>query len=101
MRKNLIIIALVLFVAPLFAQTIETVDVSKAPNGLFKASAHDCTIEGMVVNGLKEGAWMEYYTSNTYLPKKIVTYQNGKRNGVFVEIDKTGSITKKAEYKND
>jgi len=101
MRKNLIIIMLVLFAAPLFAQTIETVDVSKAPNGLFKTTAHDCTIEGTVLNGQKEGTWIEYYNSNTYLPKKIVNYQNGKRNGVFVEIDKTGSITKKAEYKND
>ena len=27
--------------------------------------------------------------------------RRGKRNGVFIEIDKTGSITKKAEYKND
>jgi antitoxin component YwqK of YwqJK toxin-antitoxin module len=95
MNKNLIIIILVLFATPLFAQTIETVDVSKAPNGVFKASAHDCNIEGTVVNGQKEGTWIEYFNSNTYLPKKIVNYQNGKRNGVFVEIDKTGSITKK------
>ena len=101
MRKNLIIIALVLFAAPMFAQTIETVDVAKAPDGLFKATAPDCTIEGMVVNGKKEGTWMEYFNSNTYLPKKIVNYHNGKRNGVYVEIDKTGSISKKAEYKDD
>ena len=101
MRKNLIIIVLVLLAMPIFAQTIETVDVTKAPNGKFTASASDCTIEGTVVNGQKEGTWIEYYSSNTYLPKKIVNYDKGKKNGVFVEIDKTGSITKKAEYKND
>ena len=101
MRKNLIVIILALFAAPLFAQTIETVDVSKAPNGPFKATAPDCTIEGTVVNGHKEGTWIEYFNSNSFLPKTIVNYQNGKRNGVFVEIDKTGSITKKAEDKND
>ena len=101
MNKNLIIIILALFATPLFAQTIETVDVSKAPNGVFKATAHDCSIEGTVLNGHKEGTWIEYFISNTYLPKKIVNYKNGKRDGMFVEIDKTGSITKKAEYKDD
>lgn len=101
MRKTLIIIAMTLFAMPMLAQTIESVDVSKAPNGVFKTTAGDCTIEGNVVNGKKVGTWMEYFNSNTYLPKKIVNYENGKRNGVFVEIDKTGSITKKAEYKDD
>ena len=100
MRKTLIIIAMALFAMPMFAQTIETVDVKKAPDGKFTASGNDCTIEGQVQNGQKMGTWIEYY-SGTYLPKKIVNYENGKKNGIFVEIDKTGSITKKAEYKDD
>ena len=49
MRKNLIIIMLALFTMPVFAQTIESVDVSKSPNGVFKASAGDCSIEGTVL----------------------------------------------------
>ena len=92
---------MVMFATPVFSQTIESVDVKKAPNGKFKTSSAECTIEGTVLNGQKEGVWMEYFNSNTYLPKKIVTYQNGRRNGVSVESDKTGSITKKAEYKDD
>ena len=101
MRKNLIVIILVLFAMPMLAQTIESVNVSSSPNGKFTTAAADCTIEGTVQNGLKEGTWIEYYTSNTYLPKRIVNYLKGKKNGVSMEIDKTGSITKKAEYKND
>ncbi len=101
MRKTLIITIMALFAMPLFAQTIETVDVSKAVNGKFTTTAHDYTIEGQVVNGQKVGTWIEYYNSNTYLPKKIVNYVNGKKDGIFVEIDKTGSLSKKAEYKND
>ena len=102
MRKTLIIIAMVLMAMPMFAQTIETVDVSKAPNGKFTTAAADYTIEGSVLNGQKIGTWIEYFTgNNSYLPKKIVSYVSGKRNGIYVEIDKTGSITKKAEYKND
>ena len=100
MRKTLIIIAMVLFSMPMFAQTIESVDVSKAPNGRFTSKGNDCTIEGMVQNGKKEGTWIEYFL-DSYLPKKIVNYVNGKKNGIFIEIDKTGSITQKAEYKND
>ena len=101
MRKNLIVIMLALFAMPVFAQTIESVDVSKSPNGVYMASAGDCCIEGTVADGKKVGTWIEYYNSNTYLPKRIINYVNGKRNGVYVEIDKTGSITKKAEYKDD
>ena len=86
MRKTLIIIAMALFAMPMFAQTIETVDVKKAPDGKFTASGNDCTIEGQVQNGQKMGTWIEYY-SGTYLPKKIVNYENGKKNGIFVEID--------------
>ena len=101
MRKNLIIIVMVLLAMPIFAQTIETVDVTKAPNGKFVATGNDCKIEGTVMNGLKEGTWIEYFTNPDFLPKKIVSYEKGKKNGAFVEIDKTGSITKKMEYKND
>ena len=84
MRKILIITLMALFSMPVFAQTIESVDVTKAPNGPFKTTASDCTIEGTVHNGQKIGTWIEYYNSNVYLPKKIVNYQNGKRNGVFL-----------------
>ena len=100
MRKTLIIIAMALFSMPMFSQTIETVDVSKAKDGKFTASSYECTIEGTVLNGQKVGTCIEYFNSNTYLPKKIVNYVNGKMEGVYVEIDKTGSLTKKAEYKN-
>ena len=100
MRKTLIIIAMALFALPMFAQTIESIDVKKSPDGKFTAPGNDCTIEGQVQDGQKTGTWIEYY-AGTYLPKKIVNYEKGKKNGIFVEIDKTGSITKKAEYKDD
>ncbi len=101
MRKTLIIIIMACFTMPMLAQTVETANVTKAPNGKYTLAVNDYTIEGTVQNGQKVGTWMEYYNSNTYLPKKIVNYVNGKKHGIFIEIDKTGSITKKAEYKND
>ena len=78
MRKTLIIIIMAMFAMPMFAQTIETIDVKKAPNGPFKAVMGDYTIECTVLNGQKQGTWIEYYNSNTYLPKKIVHFVNGK-----------------------
>lgn len=100
MRKLLTIILLTCLSAPTFAQDIETVEVKNAPNGKFTLALPDRVIEGMVANGLKEGTWVEY-SSGSFLPRHIVNYENGKKNGVFVEIDKTGSIVKKASYKND
>ena len=90
MRKTLIITILAMFSMPIFAQNIESVDVTKAPNGKFTAKGSDCLIEGTVQNGLKEGSWTEYYTSPEYLPKRIVSYQKGKKNGVTIEFDKIG-----------
>ena len=101
MRKNLIIIILAFIAMPMFAQSIESVDVSKAPNGKFTISVSDGLIEGNVVNGQKDGTWMEYFTSTPFLPKRLVTYEKGKRNGICLEIDKTGSVTKKSEFKDD
>ena len=101
MRKNLIIMMLALFSTPIIAQTIESVDVSKASNGKFSTQTNEVVIEGTVMNGQKEGTWIEYFVSTPHLPKKIVNFEHGRKNGIYVEIDKTGSITKKAEYKND
>ena len=101
MRKTLIIIVMALCAMPMFAQTVETVDVKKAPNGVFTTAVADYTIEGTVLNGQKVGTWFEYFNNGSFLPKKTVNYVNGKMNGAYIEIDKTGSITKKAEYKND
>ena len=53
MRKSLIIFAMALFAMPLFAQTIETVDVKQAPNGPFTTTTNECTINGNVENGQK------------------------------------------------
>ena len=101
MRRTLIITILALFAMPIFAQNIENVDVTKAPNGKFTTTIHDCAIEGTVLNGLKDGTWVEYHNGSMHLPKLIVNYEKGKKNGVYIEIDKTGSIVKKAEYKHD
>ena len=100
MHKHLIIIALVLLAMPMFAQTIETVDVKQAPNGPFTTTTNECTINGNVENGQKVGIWIEYFNGNSYLPKKIASYEKNKLHGLYVEIDKTGAITKKAEYKH-
>lgn len=101
MRKILIITILAIFTMPIFAQNIESVDVAKAPNGKFTTTIHESTIEGTVLNGLKDGTWIEYHNGSMHLPKVIVNYAKGKKNGLYIEIDKTGSIVKKAGYKND
>ena len=102
MRKSLMFLAVaMMFSVAMSAQNAETVNVAGAPNGKFSAVGNDCTIQGQVLNGQKEGTWIEYFTGDSFLPKRVITYQNGKKNGVYIEIDKTGSITKQAEYKDD
>ena len=87
----------------MLAQTVESVDVSNAPEGFFTADTREYKIEGNVVKGQKDGVWYELYKDNSRkdIPKKIVTYAKGKREGLYMELDNTGSITKKANYRND
>ena len=87
----------------MLAQTVESVDVSNAPEGFFTADTREYKIEGNVVKGQKDGVWYELYKDNSRkdIPKKIVTYAKGKREGLYMELDNTGAITKKANYRND
>ena len=95
MRKTLIIIVMALYAMPMFAQTVETVDVKKAPNGVFTTAVADYTIEGTVLNGQKVGTWFEYFNNGSFLPKKTVNYVNGKMNGY-----RGGRLSKMNTYKN-
>lgn len=102
MRKNLMVLAAAMLLSAVtLAQNAETISVAGAPDGKFTAKGNDCKIEGQVVNGQKEGSWVEYFNGDKYLPKRVVTFVHGQKNGLYMEIDNVGSITKQAEYKDD
>jgi antitoxin component YwqK of YwqJK toxin-antitoxin module len=56
--------------------------------------------EGTIVNGQKEGTWIEYHTTGGF-PSKSVNYLNGILNGPYIEYTNRGQISLKAFYKNN
>jgi antitoxin component YwqK of YwqJK toxin-antitoxin module len=50
-------------------------------------------------NGMKQGSWKEFYENDAV--KNAGFYRDGKRDGIFRELDRNGRVTKKEEYRND
>lgn len=56
--------------------------------------------EGLLKDGLQTGAWTTYYPENN-LPKTIINYANGMRNGLYLEMNDRGQIELRAGYMNN
>jgi len=82
-----------------FAQKIDNVNVENHPDGRYSENVSEINISGYVLNGKKTGTWIECY-SKSELPHFIRQYVDGNLDGVCFDIDKQGTITKQAEYRN-
>jgi antitoxin component YwqK of YwqJK toxin-antitoxin module len=56
--------------------------------------------EGMLYNGKKAGAWIEYGAEGMF-PSKLTTFAEGQYNGTYLEFNARGHITLRATYKNN
>ena len=99
MKKLFFVILLAAMSVAGFAQRLDFVDVGNLPDGRYSDDTSDVKITGWVLNGQKTGTWIECH-SNSELPHFIRQYANGKLDGVCIDIDKQGIITKQAEYNN-
>ena len=108
--KKFIFLVVVFFCLPLmnYAQTnwsilsdtINTLDQHNLKQGFWVEENVDKTSSrGNYNNGKKEGSWIEY--NNYGVLKKIETYRNGIRNGLFINIDKRGYFEAEEYFKND
>lgn len=100
MKRIVIISLLLLSTLSMSSQIVETLDIEKNQDGMFEQSVGSVSIKGEILNGKKTSTWTENH-SNVDLPHYIIQYENGKKNGLYIEIDKNGYIVKKAEYQDD
>lgn len=100
MKKRIITAAFLMLSAIGFSQNLSSIDVSQKQDGLFVLSNKTAKVTGSVLNGKKEGVWIES-TPGTEMPKTIVSFKNGMKNGIEIEFDRNGTIQKKSEYMND
>ncbi len=56
--------------------------------------------EGFVENGKRTGTWV-FYDKDGNFPEKVISYMEGKRNGLYMEFNERGALVLKASYRND
>lgn len=100
MKKIFLTLVMMLFVMAAFSQQIYNVRVSSMSDGTFEQMYGAVKVYGGVVNGMKDGAWVENHP-NSEIPHYIIGYREDKKDGVCLEFDKQANLTKKADYKND
>lgn len=91
---------MMLFVTTAFSQYIYNVRVSSMADGSFEQYYGNVKVVGDVMNGMKDGNWIENYP-NSDMPRYIIQYKEDKRDGLYLEFDKQGNLIKKTDYKDD
>ena len=89
-----------MFAVASFSQQIYNVRVSSMEDGAFEQMYGAIKVYGDVLNGMKDGAWVETHP-NTDLPRYIIHYKADKKDGLYLEFDKLANLIKKIDYKND
>lgn len=91
---------MMLFVTTAFSQQIYNVRVSLMADGKFEQKYGTIKVGGDVLNGMKDGNWIENHP-NSDIPHFIIQYKEDKKNGLFLEFDKQANLIKMIDYKDD
>lgn len=71
--------------------------------GLIKVTVNDnngkVTASGLYLNKNRQGSWVEYYPSG--LTKSITTYIDGRKEGVALEFNDNGQLSKRSNFHLD
>ena len=100
MKKIFLTLVMMLFVVTAFSQHIYNTKVSDKSDGTFEQYYGNIQVCGEVLNGMKDGSWVENHPGSE-LPHYIIQYKEGKKNGLYLEFDKQANLIKKIDYKND
>lgn len=100
MKKIILTLAMMMFVVAASSQQIYNVRVSSMADGVFEQMYGAIKVYGNVLNGMKDGAWVENHP-NTDVPRYIIHYREDKKDGLYLEFDKQANLIKKIDYKND
>lgn len=76
---------------------VEGSDLQKAER---KAADGSVIEEGFLKNGKKTGTWVIYHPNST-VPKTVISYIDGKYNGIYLELNNRGYLELRADYENN
>ena len=100
MKKIICAFVMMLFVTTAFSQQIYNVRVSLMADGKFEQQYGTIKVGGDVLNGMKDGNWIENHP-NSDIPHFIIQYKEDKKNGLYLEFDKQANLIKMIDYKDD
>ena len=100
MKRIIFTFTMMMIAVAAFSQQIYNIKVSDKPDGNFEQYYGNIKVTGAILNGLKEGSWVENHP-NSDIPHFIIQYKEGKKDGLLLEFDKQGTIVKKNDYRND
>ena len=83
----------------LSAQTIDDLSLPADSTGIFETTVNNFLFSGSLNQGLPEGNWVQYFPGG--MVKTICYYQDGKKAGTSLEIDKNGYLLKQEHFRND
>lgn len=77
-------------------------DIPGTPYQRVRKLSADNTLqeEGLIRDGVKEGAWVIYHAGGEY-PEKAISYAAGMYNGPYMEFSDRGQLALRATYKNN
>ncbi len=79
---------------------ITNVEGSEIQRAERKAADGSVIEEGFLKNGEKTGTWVVYHPNST-VPKTVVSYVDGKYNGIYLEFNNRGYLELRADYANN
>ena len=87
-------------VAGLEGFTIENVAGSSIQKATMLDGSNVLIEEGHVVDGNRTGAWTSYFPKDGRV-KSVTTYLNGRKNGLYLEMNDRGSVDVQSNYVDD
>ena len=91
MKRIIFTSIIMMFAVAAFSQQIYNIKVSDRQDGTFEQYYGTVKVTGNILNGMKEGSWVENHP-NSELPHFIIQYKEGKKDGLYLEFDKQGNI---------
>lgn len=100
MKRVFVTISILLSAMTAFSQQIYNIKTSDTEDGRYEQYFGTVKVSGNILNGMKDGSWIENHP-NTDIPHYIIQYKEGKKDGLYLELDKQACLIKKIDYKND
>ena len=91
MKRIFVTISILLSAMTAFSQQIYNIKTSDTEDGRYEQYFGTIKVSGNVLNGMKDGSWVENHP-NSDIPHFIIQYKEGKKDGLYL-FGEDGKVT--------